>query len=230
MEIWKDIPNYDGIYQVSNLGRVKGLPRTSSKGQKLNGGIRKLQVSKKGYVECILCKEGKQKLFRVHQLVAMAFLEHKPSGMDIVIDHLDNNKLNNNVNNLQAVTSRENTSRYIKKINGSVAGVSVAGNGWSSFICIDGKQHYLGFSKTKKEASKKYNQALKNINNGLKVILPPKRKESSSYKGVSFAKTKGKWKAVKSINGKLKYIGYYETELEAYNARLKFETKNPSTD
>jgi hypothetical protein len=108
MEVWKDVPNYVGLYKVSNIGRVKSA---------INGFIRVLKpgVDGRGYYTVALTKSGKAKTFKVHQLVAMAFLNHVPCGYILVVDHIDNNKLNNNLENLQLITQSENCTKDKKK-------------------------------------------------------------------------------------------------------------------
>ena len=69
-EIWKDIPNYEGYYQVSNLGRVNSLKNNKTKKDKLL----KTRIGHDGYFDVGLSKEGVQKRYKVHQLVAIAFL------------------------------------------------------------------------------------------------------------------------------------------------------------
>ena len=122
-EIFKDIPGYEGCYQVSNLGRVKSLERTSINcinvkyttqelilRQALQGNKGKAQ-----YFGVGLMKDGKVKSIRVHKLVAIAFLGHKPNGNTIVVDHIDNNPFNNRVDNLQLITHGENMSKRHKE-------------------------------------------------------------------------------------------------------------------
>ena len=102
MEIWKDIEGFEGLYQVSNLGKVKSLNFNHTKKEK----ILKLQSGKYGYLLVSLCKEGKGKTYQVHRLVAQAFipnLENKPQ-----VNHKDEDKTNNKVENLEWVTSKEN--------------------------------------------------------------------------------------------------------------------------
>ena len=73
-EIWKDIQNYEGSYQVSNYGRVKSLSRVDSRGNKRNEKILKLDKDRQGYKNVYLCKNGKRKFYQVHRLVANAFI------------------------------------------------------------------------------------------------------------------------------------------------------------
>lgn len=78
-EVWKDIPNYEGLYQVSNLGNVKSLPKEWITGKNLirkhNGGLMKQRMTKSiKYYIVSLRINNKSKTFSIHQLVAMAFL------------------------------------------------------------------------------------------------------------------------------------------------------------
>ena len=89
MEEWKSIKDYEGLYEVSNMGRVKSLNYRNSGIEK----ILKLNKSKQGYLRITLNKNGDRKTFQVHRLVAEAFIpniDNKPE-----IDHIDTNKENN---------------------------------------------------------------------------------------------------------------------------------------
>ena len=119
-EIWKDIPGYDGLYQVSNTGRVKSLARRVKRGfccVWVDEQIMTIHNCKsKGYgyyAQVTLFKNGKQRSFRIHRLVAMAFVERVP-GCDQV-DHINGNKLDNRADNLRWVTQSENTNNPITK-------------------------------------------------------------------------------------------------------------------
>lgn len=99
-EIWKDIEGYEGLYQVSNMGRVKSFLQRSS------GKIRLLKLHNRGYNSVSLKKAGKPKWFFVHRLVATAFIpnpEHKRE-----VNHINGNKTDNRVCNLEWVSSSEN--------------------------------------------------------------------------------------------------------------------------
>jgi hypothetical protein len=163
-ELWKDIPNYEGLYQVSNLGSVKSLSNDKKRKEKI------LKPSKdgKGYYIISLCKEGGKKTIRVHVLVAMAFLGHKPDGtMKIVPDHKDTDKLNNRADNLELITNRENIERYwlTQKSSSQYIGVNWDKkiNKWRAQIYIDGKLKHLGYFTDEYEAHLAYQKALKEI-------------------------------------------------------------------
>lgn len=109
-EIWKDIPGYEGLYQVSNLGEVRSLPRyekdKNEKVYKRKGVILNKTKTTTGYYKVELCKNGTKKSLKVHRLVALAFIVNtfnKP-----FINHKDGNQLNNVVDNLEWCTQSEN--------------------------------------------------------------------------------------------------------------------------
>ena len=96
MEIWKDIPGYEGLYQVSNYGNVKSLNYRGTKGKHK---CLKLNTDKYGYKIVILANHGKYKSYKVHRLVAAAFIENLNNYKEV--NHKDNNKDNNQINNLE---------------------------------------------------------------------------------------------------------------------------------
>ena len=119
-EIWKDIPGYEGYYQVSNQGVVKALERTYKQFNGLTGNynyrvyhekVMFVEEDKDGYLKTRLSKDGKQKKFFVHRLVAMTFIpnqENKPE-----VNHKDGIKKNNGSENLEWVTTSENQRHAI---------------------------------------------------------------------------------------------------------------------
>ena len=130
-EIWKDIPNYEGLYQVSNFGRIKKLNKKMIVKQENRTFIYhskermlKPQKEKTGYFNVVLYNATNKKHFKVHRLVAEAFIpnpENKPQ-----VNHIDGNKQNNCVSNLEFCTNGENQihawgtglqKRYIGKEN-----------------------------------------------------------------------------------------------------------------
>lgn len=109
-EIWKDIPNYEGYYQASNLGRVKALNRVvqmfESKFMFLKEHIMKQRKTDKGYMVVRLSKDGKQKNIFVHVAVLESFSK-RPEGLS-QINHKDENKANNMLCNLEYCTPAYN--------------------------------------------------------------------------------------------------------------------------
>ena len=170
-EVWKDVPGYEGLYQVSDQGRVKSVGRIVyySDGRVYNKNSRILSNSNAGggYTKSTLYMNEKRVILKTHQLVAMAFLNHIPCGHKIVVDHIDNDKKNNKLNNLQLITARENISKDKKNKTSKYTGVhwSKQNKKWVAAIRIDGKQTYLGQSDCELESSKMYNKALKELNN-----------------------------------------------------------------
>ena len=118
-EIWKAIPGYEYMYEVSNLGNVKSLSREnySGGGMKISKErILKQHKNGRGYLKVVLSKNSFKKQISVHQLVVMAFMGHIPNGkMDLVVDHINDDKLDNRVENLQVVTQSENIYKSYKK-------------------------------------------------------------------------------------------------------------------
>jgi hypothetical protein len=169
-EIFKDVPCYEGLYQVSNLGNVKSLPRkvynyTNFYISKENILKPYLTGKKRKYKVVDLYRSSKRNCSRVHQLVAITFLGHKIDGHKLVIDHINNNPLDNRVDNLQIITNRENVSKDIKNASSKYTGVywHKKANKWMSLIQINKKSNYLGLFKTEEEASLCYQNKLKEL-------------------------------------------------------------------
>ena len=112
MEIFKDIEGYEGLYQISNKGRVKSLERVTSSGCPIKEKIRVNSTKKNGYEFIILYKDGKGKNFYIHRLVALAFIPNIDNKSQV--NHIDENKSNNCVSNLEWVTNNEN-QRHLQK-------------------------------------------------------------------------------------------------------------------
>lgn len=104
-EVWRSVLEYEGLYEVSNLGRVRSLPRYSCK-QRIKG--RMLKPSGWPYLHVTLHRDGSYKNAMVHRLVAQAFLPN-PDNLSEV-DHIDHNRFNNSVDNLRWVDATTNTA------------------------------------------------------------------------------------------------------------------------
>lgn len=156
-EIWKNVVGYEGLYKVSNLGNVLSIPRqgTHSKKEYL---LTKTKT-KKGYLNVTLLKKCKPFYTGVHRLVAQAFIpnpQDKPQ-----VNHIDGNKENNCVNNLEWVTNEENMQHSwktgLRSINKSykygknnalsikVNQYSLSGDFIKTWYCIKDIERELGF-------------------------------------------------------------------------------------
>jgi AAA15 family ATPase/GTPase len=157
-EIFKDIPNYEGCYQVSNLGNVKSFYFRKE-------SILKPKKNKGGYHIVCLYKDYKSKQFQVHQLVAMAFLNHVPNGSDMVVNHINFIRTDNRLVNLEIVNQRTNTNRAHLPSSSKYIGVSwnKKDKVWFSQIRINKKLHHLGSFKCELKASEAYQNKLKQI-------------------------------------------------------------------
>lgn len=178
MEIWKDIKDYEDSYEISSLGNLRSKDKTvPCKGNKtrfIKSKPRKIFANKKGYMTCVLSKHCLLKTFTLHQLVAQAFIPGFTKGLEI--NHIDGNKTNNIVSNLEisnpshnqlhAVStglkpkqgkSRYNNVTYVKNPR--------AKRKWAASIRHDGKSSY-GWKTfyTEEEAAKYVDELLNSIN------------------------------------------------------------------
>lgn len=114
---WKDVPDFEGLYQVSDCGQVKSCERvienssTKSGKQTIKEKILKPRLNTKGYHHVCLYKDGKVNNFRVHRLVALTFLEGDNT---LTVNHIDECKTNNHVSNLEYLTREDNTRAWNK--------------------------------------------------------------------------------------------------------------------
>lgn len=129
MEKWKDVKGYEGLYQVSNEGRVKALSKSWVCGK---GVIHYRKehllkcVTSKGYLQVKLCKDGKINTLKIHRLVAEAFIpneDNKPC-----IDHINTIRTDNRIENLRWCTYKENMLNPITRTKSSN---SKKGNQWN---------------------------------------------------------------------------------------------------
>lgn len=115
-EIFKDVPHYEGLYQVSNFGRVKSLQRLVKHNY---GGLKTLKerllrigIDSCGYCVVVLCKNGYKETFKVHRIVAQCFLI--PIKDKTHVNHKDGNKSNNSIDNIEWCNRSENVIHAIK--------------------------------------------------------------------------------------------------------------------
>lgn len=126
IEIWKDIPGYEGYYQVSNLGRYKSLDRDvvcrDGRLKHIKGKIRKTHKYTNGYLSICVCLNGIKKQLIAHRVVAQVFLPTEDKSLEI--NHKDENKENNVTSNLEWVTHRYNANygTKVERTRGKLTG------------------------------------------------------------------------------------------------------------
>ena len=166
-EIWKYVSGFDGLYQVSNLGNIKSMPRNGTSNKER---ILKKRKDKDGYELITLCKNNKTTTHKVHRLVASCFINNDNNYPDI--DHIDGIRANNSADNLRWCTRRQNmiwsrekcttkTSKYV--------GVSYikSRNRWSAYIKVNNKAKTIGWFDNEEDARqaylKEYNKLLNKV-------------------------------------------------------------------
>ena len=153
-EVWKPVVGYEGMYEVSNLGRVKSIPRkgTIKKERFLNPNDNGC-----GYLKLCLCNSGMKTKY-VHILVAESFLNYKSNKGVIVVDHIDSNKKNNILSNLRILSNRENILRG-KKSNTDNSNIYKVRNKYR--VVISG--YHYGYYNSIEEAIKVRDNQLKKL-------------------------------------------------------------------
>lgn len=162
MENFKDIPNYEGLYSISNTGIIKDVIKNKLVNAHDNG---------KGYLKASLVnKEGYRKYWYVHKLVILTFNGFEK---DKHVDHIDGNRQNNNITNLRYVTPRQNVQKgRFKNPASKLIGVAKDGVRWRSTITIDKVRYFLGRFDSDVEGHNAYIKALNDWEN--KGIKPTK--------------------------------------------------------
>lgn len=135
-EVWKDIPDYEGYYQASNFGRIRSLDREvagkAGSVQVRKGRVLKPELNKSGYLLVMLSKNSKHKMFSIHRLVYSAF--YGSISEDYEVNHIDEDKTNNRLENLNLMTRKENNNwgthnqRVAKALSKPVVAIDDSGN------------------------------------------------------------------------------------------------------
>lgn len=134
-EVWRDIKGFEGLYQVSNLGRVKSLKCGKEK-------ILKPGKTTCGYLQVILSKDGKTKAYKVHRLVANTFIPN-PNNLETV-NHINEDKTDNRVENLEWMNYKDN-KRYSSAV--AVNQYTLDGKFIRTWDCMNEIHIQLGFSQ-----------------------------------------------------------------------------------
>lgn len=162
-EIWRDIEGYVGIYMISNRGRVKSLNYNRTGKEQ----ILKPAKDKDGYLIVCLSKNKNHKNFRVHTLVWDTFGSSPRNGHKLQVDHINNDKTDNRIENLQLLNCRANCSKakFQKEKSSKYSGVhwKKDNNKWQAEITINKKKKYLGLFPTQEEAAEAYLKAKENL-------------------------------------------------------------------
>lgn len=176
MENWKDIKGYEGYYQINKLGIVRSLDRVvkgkigykNIKGSVIEPHIIKRlgygrHITEKVYLRIRLSRNKNRKSYALHRLLYETFIGDIQT--DYIVDHIDNNSLNNNLDNLQVITLRENTAKEVKKTEktSNYTGVHFRKerNKWVSRPWINGVQVTVYYGDSEIEAREAYEKAIK---------------------------------------------------------------------
>ena len=124
-EVWKDVVEYEGLYEVSDKGNARGVARKDPLGRNRKGRMLKPGYTSGGYPQVSLYKNGKYRTKKVHRIVAEAFIPN-PKGF-LEINHRDENKSNNELSNLEWCTREYNNNygKRTKKVSKKVRAINV---------------------------------------------------------------------------------------------------------
>jgi hypothetical protein len=157
-EVWKDVIGYEGLYQVSNLGRVKSLPRNGT------ANIEKILCPSNngnGYLHVMLSNKSK-KTFYIHRLVYNAFNNINSIKGKTAIDHINNDKNDNRLCNLQLITQREN-KRKSTNSNTGLYNIYKVRNKYRVIIYSSEGSKHIGYFVNLEDAINERDNYLKSI-------------------------------------------------------------------
>ena len=192
-EEWRDVFGYEGFYMISSLGIVRSVARIDSRNHTRKGITLNPRSNNAGYLTVVLHKDGVKKSSFIHRLLMAAFVG--PS--NLCVDHINGNKEDNMLDNLEYVTHRENTRRYFSYRRNPV-GVHEVGNRFKVMKSFGNNSYYLGVYDDAHEAESVY----LSISEAESKELVRKRKEivHGKYRGVNPTNS-GKWWGKYSVKG-----------------------------
>lgn len=164
-EIWKEIKGYEGLYQVSNFGRVRSFHDRHKGKEKILATV----LNRDGYLYLTLSKDKKQKAYYVHRLVAEAFLQNPNNLPDVNHKNIDNlsssdNKADNRVENLEWITDKDNTKHAYKH------GLKVSQKGSESSRAKFSEEQVLKIRELYSEKDMSYRKLAKKYNISLSAV------------------------------------------------------------
>lgn len=225
-EEWRDVPNYIKKYQLSNLSRVKSLKR------KIFGGkvfyfnkekIMKQQLGDEERLVCTLTKDAVQTKFKIHQLMGITFLGHTPCGFEKIVDHKNNNSLDNRLSNLQIITQLENVRKDKNPLSGQNCVYFDKGKYRIRFN-YKGKRTNFGRFGSKKEAVEFFKKIDKMVFNGEDISDYIKNRTTRVFKNITLHQ--GKYRVRININKKVIRFPSFDTLEDAKEFVLKYREDN----
>jgi len=235
IELWKDIPEYEGLYQVSDLGRVKSLEKPRKKSANNPNSFVRVRIMKASisqrYLNTALYKDGLSKSFLVHHLISIAFLNFKPNMGDIIVDHINNISTDNRLVNLQLITRRHNNVKDVKSKSEAV-GLYERNGLFNVTINSNGVRCSLGSFKDKNQAIQKHKEAFDLLEKKQDIShLIKKKTNKTQFKGVYLINNK--FTSQIRHNGFTHNLGSYFTIKEAseiYQLASLLKKENKSID
>jgi len=213
-EEWKDVPNYEGLYQASDLSRFKSLdryvPHPRGGKKKVNARILKQPFVKKGYYRIGLNKNGVLESFESHKLLAIIFFNHKPNGhKSFIVDHKNNNPKDNSLFNLQLITVRRNNNKDKVQKSGFVG---IEKNKYGKFISkiyFEGKPLNLGIFDEIKDAVSTRVKVYDLISKGKDFSSYVKKRKVSEHKYIYYIPNKNWYTCSITVYKTSVFIGNY---------------------
>jgi hypothetical protein len=152
-EIWKDVKEFEGLYQISNKGQLRKIIGNNEY------RMRKPYLMKCGYHRFSLSNKGRVAEWYAHRLVWQHFGSYQEDGIKNHVDHINNIKTDNRIENLQLITARLNNTKDRKRQKLSHHGTSKSAGRYRAVIQVNNKSYQLGTFETEAEAAKEYDRA-----------------------------------------------------------------------